>query len=285
MQTIALLGAGGKMGGRTIDHLRDRPEFDLRCVEVGPAGIARLAERGVRPAPRDEALAAADVVIFALPDRVIGAVAREAVPKVRPGTLLMLLDPAAAHAGELPARADVGWFVTHPCHPSVFDHFETEAERNDFFGGVHAPQPIVCALMQGPEADYARGEALARAIFAPVTRAHRVTVGQMAILEPTMAEVCGIALVQALREALEEAVRRGVPRAAAEDFMWGHIKVPLGIAFNRVEFPFSDGAKLIAEYGRQRLLRPDWKRVFEPERVAEQVRAIVSGQLPSAPAA
>lgn len=285
MQTITLLGAGGKMGGRTIDHLRGRPEFDLRCVEVSPAGIARLAERGLTPAPRDEALATADVVILALPDRVIGAVAHEAVPKVRPGTLVMLLDPAAAHAGELPARSDVGWFVTHPCHPSVFDHFATEAERNDFFGGIHAPQPIVCALMQGPEADYARGEALARAIFAPVTRAHRVTVEQMAILEPTMAEVCGIALIQALRETLEEAVRRGVPRAAAEDFMWGHIKVPLGIAFNRVEFPFSDGAKLIAEYGRQRLLRPDWKRVFEPERVAEQVRAIVSGQLPPAPAA
>jgi hypothetical protein len=52
-----------------------------------------------------------------------------------------------------------------------------------------------------------------------VTRAHRVTVEQMAILEPTMAEVCGIALIQALRAAMEEAIRRGVPRAAAEDFM------------------------------------------------------------------
>lgn len=285
MQTITLLGAGGKMGGRMIEHLKGRPEFRLRCVEVSPAGVARLAARGIEPSPRDAALGEADVVILALPDRVLGGVAREAVPKVRPGTLVMTLDPATAHAGELPVRADISYFVTHPCHPSVFEHFETPAERDDFFGGVHAPQPIVCALMQGPEADYARGEELARAIFAPVTRSHRVTVGQMAILEPTMAEVCGIALITALREALEETVRRGVPRAAAEDFMWGHIKVPLGIAFNRVEFPFSDGAKLIAEYGRQRLLRPDWKQVFEPERVAEQVRAIVTGQLPPAPAA
>ena len=83
-----------------------------------------------------------------------------------------------------------------------------------------------------------------------------------------------------LREALEEAVRRGVPRAAAEDFLFGHIKVPLGIAFNRVDFTFSDGAKLIAEFGRQRVLQPDWKKVFEPDSVMEQVKAIVAGALP-----
>jgi hypothetical protein len=96
-----------------------------------------------------------------------------------------------------------------------------------------------------------------------------------------MAETVGIALIAALRESLEEVVRRGVPRAAAEDFLYGHIKVPLGIAFGRVNFPFSDGARLIAEYGRQRVLQPDWKRVFEPDSVTEQVRVIVSGKLPT----
>ena len=100
------------------------------------------------------------------------------------------------------------------------------------------------------------------------------------MLEPAMAETVGIALITALREALEEVVKRGVPRAAAEDFLFGHIKVPLGIAFGRVNFNFSDGAKLIAEYGRQRVLRSDWKKVFEPESVLEQVKVIVSGTLP-----
>lgn len=285
MQTIALFGAGGKMGGRTIDHLHGRPDCRLHCVEVSPAGVARLRARGLEPVPRDEALAAADAVILALPDRVLGAVARELTPRVRPGTLMFLLDPAAAHAGELPERPEVSWFIAHPCHPGVFDHFATPAERDDFFGGVHAAQAIVCALRQGPEADYARGEALARAIYAPVTRAHRVTVEQMAILEPTMAETCGIALVMALREVLEEAVRRGVPRAAAEDFMYGHLKVELGIGFGRAQFPFSDGAKLIAAYGAPRLLRPDWRTLFEPAEVKAQVRAIVSGELPASPAA
>jgi D-apionate oxidoisomerase len=103
----------------------------------------------------------------------------------------------------------------------------------------------------------------------------------MAILEPAMAETVGICLNMALREALEEAVRRGVPRAAAEDFMFGHIKVELGIAFSRVDFPFSDGAKLIAEFGRQHLLKPDWKKLFEPESVRQQVRTIIAGKLPA----
>src|SRR5688572_1754335 len=277
---IALLGAGGKMGCRIIDHLKGNPAYRVSCVETGQRGLANLAACGLQPVPLSEALAGADVVILALPDRVLGAVAGEVVPQLQPGALVMTLDPAAAHAGEFPARADIGYFVSHPCHSNVFDHFQTEAEINDFFGGTHARQAIVCALMQGTEAHYNLGERVARDIYAPVTRAHRITVEQMAILEPTMAETVGICLVSALREALEEAVKRGVPRPAAEDFMFGHIKVELGIAFGRTAFPFSDGANLIAEYGRQHLLKPDWKKLYDPESVRQQVRAIVTGKLP-----
>jgi hypothetical protein len=280
--TLALLGAGGKMGCRVTDHLKHNAAYSVRCVETGERGLASLAERGLKAVARDEALVGADAVILALPDRVLGAVAREVVPRLRPGALLMTLDPAAAHAGEIPARPDTGCFVSHPCHPNVFDHFQTDAEINDFFGGTHARQAIVCALMHGTEDHYALGERIARDIYAPVTRSHRITVEQMAILEPAMAETMGICLVMALREALEEAVKRGVPRAAAEDFMYGHVKVELGIAFGRVNFPFSDGAKLIAEFGRRHLLKPDWQTLFEPDSVREQVRAIVSGQLPPA---
>jgi hypothetical protein len=280
MTTIALFGAGGKMGCRIIDHLKDHPDYTLRCVETGERGTANLAQRRVTPVPVDEALKEAEVMILALPDRVLGKVAKALVPKVKSGCLVVTLDPAAAHAGELPERADISYFVSHPCHPSVFDHFETEAERNDFFGGTTARQAIVCALMQGPESDYVRGERLARDFYAPVTRAHRITVAQMAMLEPAMAETVGIALIRTLREALEEVVSRGVPRAAAEDFLYGHIKVPLGIAFERVNFPFSDGAKLIAEYGQEMLLQPDWKQVFEPYSVLEQCKAITTGVKP-----
>lgn len=279
MTTLALFGAGGKMGCRITDHLKDHPGYRMLCVETGDRGLAGLRERGLTVTPREAAVRAADVVILALPDRVLGGVAHEILPLLRSGALLITLDPAAAYAGRLPARPDLGCFVTHPCHPDVFDHFETRAERDDFFGGIRARQAIVCALLHGTEEHYVLGERIARDIYAPVSRSHRITVEQMAILEPTMAETCGIALVLALREALDEAVRRGVPRAAAEDFMYGHLKVELGIGFGRATFPFSDGARLIAEYGRRRIFREDWLReLFDPASVRAQVEAIVKGQ-------
>jgi hypothetical protein len=188
---IALLGAGGKMGCRVADHLGNNAKYSVACVETGAAGLANLATRGLKPVSRDEALELAKVVILALPDRVLGTVAREIVPQLESGTMVFTLDPAAAHAGEFPDRRDVSYFVSHPCHPDVFDQLHTEAEINDFFGGTHARQAIVCALMQGPEEHYALGERVARDIYAPVTRSHRVTVEQMAILEPAMAETVG----------------------------------------------------------------------------------------------
>ena len=281
MMTIALLGAGGKMGCRVTDHLKDNPAYRLLYVEVSERGRAALSQRGVSVTPQDEAVRQADVVILALPDRVLGKAAHAVTPLVRPGGMIITLDPAAAHAGDLPARPDISYFVTHPCHPSVFTWEDDPEARADFFGGVTAPMPIVCALAQGPEEHYAMGESLARDFFAPVTRAHRVTVEQMAILEPAMAETVTACLIGVIREAMDEAIRRGVPAEAARDFMYGHIKVPLGIAFEQVHFPFSDGAKLIMEYGRQRMLRPDWKDLFEPASVKEQVVAIVRGALPA----
>jgi len=274
---LTLLGAGGKMGCRITDHLKSHPDYTMHYVESGERGLINLTQRGLSPTPREQALCLADAVILALPDRVLGKVAQDVVPQLRPGTLVITLDPAAAYAGELPPRPDISYFVSHPCHPSVFDHFQTEAEINDFFGGTHARQAIVCALMQGPEEHYALGEKIARDFYAPVTRSHRMTVEQMAILEPTMAETCGIALLIELREVMEEAIRRGVPREAAEDFMYGHIKVVLGIVFGRVGFPLSDGAKLIAGYGGKRLFQPDWKKLFDSKSVREQVETIVRG--------
>ena len=39
MTTIALLGAGGKMGCRVTDHIKDSPQYSLRCVEAAFAGL------------------------------------------------------------------------------------------------------------------------------------------------------------------------------------------------------------------------------------------------------
>jgi hypothetical protein len=194
--------------------------------------------------------------------------------------MLLTLDPAAAHAGVLDSRPDITMFVTHPCHPPLWNDETDPDAKKDFFGGVKAKQNIVCALMQGPDEDYAKGEELAKAMYAPVIRSHRVTVEQMAILEPAMAETVVACCCTVIREAMDLAVAKGVPPEAARDFMMGHVNIPLAIVFGEVSSPFSDGAKLIIEHGKKLIFQPDWQKVFEPESVKEQVEAIVSGRKP-----
>lgn len=273
MTRIALFGAAGKMGTRVSEKLRDAPDLEVMYVEAGDVGLARLRERDLEPTPSAEAARAADVVVLAIPDVFIGRVAGEIVPLMRPGAMLICLDPAAPHGGQLPERDDVTYFVTHPCHPPIVNDETTPEARRDFFGGI-ARQSIVCALMQGPEEDYQRGEAICRRMFAPILRAHRVTVEQMAILEPAMAETCVLTLMAAIREALDEAIARGVPEAAAWDFLLGHMNVNLGILFGFLDAQVSDGAKMAMARAREVIFQPDWKRVFEPENVMAEVRAI-----------
>ena len=57
-------------------------------------------------------------------------------------------------------------------------------------------------------------EEVARAIYAPVMRAHRVTVEQMAILEPALSETVGATFALSLRDAVDED-GAGVARARA----------------------------------------------------------------------
>lgn len=270
---ISVFGAGGKMGCRIVDNLL-RTNQELRCVEISAAGIQRLSERGVHPVPHDEAVHAADVAILALPDALIGRVAPTIVPSLRKGAMVICLDPAAPFGGDLPEREDISYFVTHPCHPPVVSDEADPEVRRDFFGAIRAKQHIVCALMQGPEADYAAGEAICREMFAPVMKAHRVTVEQMAILEPALSETVVATCMVVIKEAIEEAVRRGVPEEAARDFILGHINIDIGILFGYVGSPFSDGALLAIERGKNLLLQPDWKKIFEPANVLDEIKAI-----------
>ena len=76
MTTIALLGAGGKMGSRLAANLRGSP-WSVAHVEVSEAGRARLhATLGVECVALDTALADADVVLMAVPDALIGKIIR-----------------------------------------------------------------------------------------------------------------------------------------------------------------------------------------------------------------
>ena len=276
MTKIALLGAGGKMGVRLATNLQGS-RFDVAPVEVAEAGRARLkAATGLDCVEQGQALSRADVVLLAVPDRAIGSVAHQIVPQLDPGTAVIVLDAAAPYAGEMPERADVTYFVTHPCHPPLFNDETDPAAKADHFGGIAAKQHIVCALMQGPEEHYALCEEVAREIYKPVMRSHRCTVEQIAILEPALSETVGATLALALREATDEAVRRGVPEQAAHDFILGHLTIELAIAFGIFpEGRFSDGALHAIAQARPRIFRDDWlNRVFAPDAVLRSVKDI-----------
>jgi hypothetical protein len=276
MTKIALLGAGGKMGVRLSTNLHGS-RFSIDHVEVSEAGRERLKNAtGADCVDMDTALGQADVVLMAVPDRLIGKIAHDIIGKVRPNTALIVLDAAAPYAGEMPDRKDVTYFVTHPCHPPIFNDETDPVAKNDFFGGIHAKQHIVCALMQGPEEHYALCEEIARAIYKPVMRAHRCTVEDIAILEPALSETVGITLCLAMREAVDDVVRRGVPRQAAMDFMLGHINIGLSIAFEAFpEGKFSDGALYAIAQAKPQIFREGWlDRVFSKEAVLKSVQEI-----------
>jgi D-apionate oxidoisomerase len=277
MLNVAIWGAAGNMGTRACRRLRECGKYNVLCVEVMEAGLEKLKGRGDTPVTPDEACRIADVVVLAVADKYIQKVAEAMVPKLRAGALVIMLDPAAAYAGVMPERSDISYFATHPTHPPVFND-ETDPEaRRDYFGAGLAKQSIVSALVQGPEEDYARGEAIARAYFSPIIRSHRVTIDQMAMLEPAMSETCGATFIVALREAMEEAIRRGIPRQVAMDFMLGHINVQLAIVFEQIDWKMSEGAYLVIREAMKEIFQPDWKKVFEPEAIRETTRKIVAG--------
>jgi hypothetical protein len=276
MTTVALLGAGGKIGFRLAQKFM-ASDYAMRYVEVSPSAIAALQQIGVSVTPEEAAMTDADVAILAVPDHLIGQIANQIVPRLRPGAMVICLDAAAPYAGQLPERDDISYFVVHPCHPPIPSP-ETDPEaRKDLFGGDKARQHIVCALMQGPESSYALGEEIARLMFAPVMKAHRVSVEQLALLEPALAETVSATCITVIREAMDEIVRLGVPPEAARDFLLGHINVTIAILFGLIDAEFSDGCKLAIKRSRQRLFQPDWQEVLAPRAVRVEAAAILQG--------
>ena len=59
---------------------------------------------------------------------------------------------------------------------------------------------------------YALGEAVARAIYAPVENAHRCTAHQMAVLKPVLSETVLGTCLTIIREAMDEAAAAGCPK-------------------------------------------------------------------------
>lgn len=274
---IAIIGAGGKMGYRVSANLKNAP-YEVSHVEVSEAGRERLKkELGIGCVDADTALRDADIVLLTIPDNMIEKVTKQLVDKFKKGATLVALDAAAPFAGHLPDREDLTIFVAHPCHPPIFnDETDLEAKR-DYFGGIKAKQSIVCALLRGDEKNYAVAEDVAKRMYAPVVRSHRATVDQMAILEPVLSETVCATCLTIIREATDEAVRRGVPEEAARDFILGHLNVELAILFDQLPgVRMSDAANKAVERAKKEIFVADWKKVFEREAIAENIRMITS---------
>ena len=79
------------------------------------------------------------------------------------------------------------------------------------------------------------------------------------------------------REAMDEAVRRGVSEEAARDFILGHLNVELAILFDQLPgVRMSDAANKAVERAKKEIFVADWKKVFERDAIAENIRMITS---------
>lgn len=262
--TVAVIGAGGKMGQRVSNNLA-KSSYTTLYAEASPAGVAHIESLGRTVTATDEAVKGADVVILAVPDVVLGKVSESVVPGMKSGAIILTLDPAAAYAGLLAARDDIHYAVAHPCHPSVFLERTTKEEWADTFGGVAAPQEVIAALEGVDESSPVRELAtqVISTIYAPVIAVHYVTVKQLAVLEPTLVETIACMVGAFLKEALEETVDGvGVPYEAARAMLYGHTWIALTNGL-RGSNPFSDACHIAMDYGRESIVKDDWKKIFD----------------------
>ena len=273
MKTITLIGAGGKMGCRLTDNFV-RTDYQVHYLEVSSRGLENLQKRGVTVGQQAEAVPQSDVVILAVPDVAIGSVAREVVPMMKPGALLLTLDPAAPLDEQLPRRDDIGCVIAHPCHPSVFNWEPTEPAFRDFYGGISAKQAIVVALMWGAEHYYDLGVEVSTTMYAPVSRAHRVTLEQMAMLEPALVETLAQTCMEVVKEGHDRLIAAGVPKDAVREFVLGHLRIQIAVLFGEVNGTFSDAAYKISKRAKPVLFRDGWQKIFDLADIREQVRDI-----------
>ena len=276
MIKIALVGAGGKMGCRLTDNFLKMPEYQVDYLEISPQGVANLAQRGVSISKQEVAVPQADVVILGVPDVAIGKISEEIIPMMKAGALVMTLDPAAPLDGVIHHRDDLGYVIAHPCHPSVFNWEPDELAFRDFYGGISAKQSIVVALMFGSEAHYQLGEQVAKDMYQPIKDVHKITLEQMAILEPAMVETLAQTCMEVVKEGYDRIVALGVPEAAARDFVLGHLRIQIAVLFKEVNGSFSDAAYKISKRAKPLLFREGWEKIFEMDDIKEQVKSITN---------
>jgi len=262
MKTITVIGAGGKMGMRISANLQ-QSDYQVFYCENSPQAQTQISAQGREISDAGSVVPLSDVVILAVPDIVLGKVSEAVVPQMKSGAVLLTLDPAAAYANLIAQRDDIEYAVAHPCHPSVFLQRYTKEEHEDAFGGVAAIQHIAAAYESGSDEQKAELSKVISVMYGPVDQVHWVTVTQLAYLEPTLVETVACMVGAFMKEALDETVKHsGVPEEAAKAMLYGHIQIALAVAF-RATNPFSDACMIAMEYGREKIVKPDWKQIFD----------------------
>ncbi len=264
---VTIVGAGGKMGVRTSNNLAKQLDaYEMLLCETAEAGIKNVQERGFAVTPAEVAVPKSDIVVLAVPDRVMKEVSVGIVKMMTPGKTCVILDPAAAVAKELALRDDCTFVVTHPCHPSYFLDQDTYEARHDYFGGVAAKQDIVIAKIQGSDENFTQARAVCEILFAPVENSYVMGVRDIAFLEPTLVELLGATTLYAMAETVKEAERRGIPRAAAESFLTGHVyNLTANFLGKLGNTRVSDACLVAIELGNRLVLRDDWKKIWDDE--------------------
>lgn len=275
MKKITLVGAGGKMGIRLTDNFLKCPQYKLDYLEISEGGIQKLRDKNIEVSDQNKCVSEADVVILSVPDVYIGSISEDIIPLMKSGALVMTLDPAAPLDGIIHHRDDLGYVIAHPCHPGVFNWEETEETFRDFYGGVSAKQSIVVALMYGNEEHYKLGEKVSQEMYSPIKNTHRITLEQMAMLEPALVETLAQTAMERVREGFDCIVELGVPKEAARDFILGHLRIQIAVLFNETNGTFSDAAYKISKRANPILFKENWKRIFEMSDIKEQVKDIV----------
>lgn len=281
VHVVTVMGAGGAMGRRITRALRELPQdYELRFVEVSDAGRRRMAEEfGTEPMAQSRAFAGADTVVLATPDRLVTKIAAEVVPLLDSGTNLLSLDPAAAHAERIPFRGDINVYACHPTHPPLYDLLaEPDAQaRTDYWGSGLAKQALVIAQVWGDSSTFDSVQRLAQDMFAPISRTHRITVHQMALLEPALSEAITNSCLDMMRQACNALIDRGVPSGAVEDFFMGHLQIGIALIFEKFDWKMSAGAIKALTEAQEVLFKQDWMRILDDDMVLASTRSITSG--------
>lgn len=262
LKTITVIGAGGKMGMRISANFQ-KSDYQVFYCENSPKAQEQVTAQGRELSEAASVVPLSDVVILAVPDIVLGKVSEGVVPQMKKDAVLLTLDPAAAYANLIAHRDDIDYAVAHPCHPSVFLERYTKEEHADAFGGIAAIQHVAASYEAGSDEQKAELSNVISVMYGPVEQVHWVTVTQLAYLEPTLVETVACMVGAFMKEALDETVKHsGVPEEAAKAMLYGHIQIALAVAF-RATNPFSDACMIAMEYGREKIVKPDWKQIFD----------------------